>query len=142
MYTETIYILLSTYTKQDVYFFRDSYIKGFEPLSTYYEYPPSLRAKNEFETENADEMIDFMLQGDKGYFRFYFEPPNPAKIYKGMIFFNHDNTLVLGISVDSEYTEEYQEKLKKDFRSELVLIMDEFPPPSTAKDFIELRDSL
>jgi hypothetical protein len=76
--------------------FHDDYLMGFIETSDYYEYP-AYSSEPTYETNNVDEMMNFMLEGNKGYYRFYFKNPNKSNVHYGMIFFNQDNTLVLGL---------------------------------------------
>jgi hypothetical protein len=138
-----IYILLEKFNKDDVNLFRSNYLKNFSSLKDYFEYPSWYEdgSEPEFATENIDEMIDFMMKGNKGYFRFYFDSPtspSQKEIYMGMIFFNEDDTLVLGVKIHSSSNEYYMAKLSKDFNSNLIMICEEDTPPSTKKEFMEI----
>ena len=81
-------------------------------------------------------MIDLILAKENRYFRFYFK--NLLSKEMGMIFFNEDGSLVLGLSTVSEKVDELVKKLKNDFKSEFVLIFIEAPPPDNKKDFLKL----
>jgi hypothetical protein len=134
-----IYILLESFARKDIDLFRSNYLKGFLPVADYFEYPPfPSHSGNQFETDNMDEMIEFMSQGGKGYFRFYLRPPFTTEILMGMIFFNHDNTLTLGISISSKRNDLFINKLVSDFKSNLIMICEGPPPPSNKDEFIKI----
>ena len=139
--TNEIYILLENFTREDVDLFRNNYLKGFLSVADYFEYPPyppHYIQENLFETSSMDEMIEFMLKGENGYFRFYLRPPFSTEISMGMIFFNHDNTLTLGIDISSKLNDSYINKLISDFKSNLIMICEGPPPPSNKEEFIKI----
>ena len=134
---DEIYILLESFSVDVIDLFRKHYLKDFEEVAAYYEYPP-YRGQTQFETGVVDEMISFMLQGNRGYFRFYFRNPAVIEVFDGMIFFNNDNTLTLGVSVLPEFQDFYINKLKKDFNSAQIMVCHEVPPPRNREDFIKI----
>jgi len=129
-----VYVLLERIDERQITFFRMQYLSGFVESSTCYQYPFG-RRETVFETDDPEGMMKFMLTGDKGYFRFYFRNPNPHGIQTGMIFFNSDNTLVLGVRIEERDTDVYVERLMKDFDSDLIMITYHVPPPDNAEEF-------
>lgn len=70
-----------------------------------------------------------MLSGNKGFFRLYYKNPNPKDVFFGIIFFNKDNTLTLGLSINQQCVENINSKLKEDFRTDFMMISYEVSPP-------------
>ncbi len=135
MNIEDIYIGLDTPKKHDVIsFFIENYLKDFKEESEYYEYPPFF-GETEFETENYSEMISYILKEKGRTYRFYFENLTNREMLKGMIFINRDGSIYLGVGVYNSFSKIYQEKLKTDFHSSLIMICNEVLPPDNLNDF-------
>jgi hypothetical protein len=142
MKIDDIYILVDKFSNEKVYFFINKYLSGLEPLSQYYEYPP-YSGKTEFETENYQEMLVFILKVRGRYFRFYFKnPSNDMAVKFGMIFFNEDGSLILGLSISSDYIVEYENKMKEDFNSQYIMIVNEISPPNNSSEFKQWIDQI
>lgn len=112
MNLEDVYVAITATEKaKSITTFIDKYLKGFKEEVDYYEYPPFF-GETEFETENYEEMLSFVLKGDNKSFRFYFENKETPK---GMIFVNKDGSVFLGLGVPSEYSSKYENKFKNSF---------------------------
>ena len=66
-------------------------------------------------------MMRFLLAQPNPWYIFYFKGYGPAGISTGMVFFNPDKTLILGVEVPAEQEQFYRQKLSEDFQSNLLL---------------------
>lgn len=115
--------------------FKENYLIGFQETHGYYEYPNSFNAITEFETDNCELMMSYILKEEDRPFRFYFRNDTNNETPFVMMFFNSDGSLFLGLEVASELEFKYQEKLVKDFESSLIMYCDNIPPPSSLAEF-------
>lgn len=130
-----IYLLKEDFEKRDITLFINNYIKGMISTVDYYEYP-QYSENNQFETDSFQNMLNFILEKKGRYFRFYFRNNSIDEDIKfGMIFFNKDNSLILGISIPILTKDYYRECLVQDFDSEFILECYEVVPPNNVKDF-------
>lgn len=133
---EDSYILLESFNDDDIERFMVDYIKDFDNQSDHYEYP-SYGDLTEFETDSFIEMLHFILDKRGREYRFYFRNNNQqSAIKRGMIFFNEDKSVTLGISIPTEFAEAYEDQLKKDFHTPYSMICtDTYLPPGNAQEF-------
>ncbi len=134
-YTD-VYLLKETVMYEDVIFFRRQYVNGFTQTVKYFEYP-QFTTYTSFETDNLDKMIDFLLDS-KGAYRFYFQSKDKREVSHAMIFFNKDGSIIFGLRVSQKYLEVYENRLMRDFQTDMILLCDETLPPDTAHDFKQL----
>lgn len=132
---DDIYVLLKEYDKNLIADFRLRYLKNMYETAEYYEYPPYF-GKTEFETSNYEVMLDFIINNKKD-FRFYFKNKPNNEIVSGMIFFNKDKSVLLGLQVETKNTLKFSNSLRKDYNSNYLMICNNVPPPNNIKDFLK-----
>jgi hypothetical protein len=139
MLLEEVYILIEERQKAIVDNFINNYLKPFEELSDYYEYPP-YSDDIEFETSDFNQMLSFIFEKENRYFHFYFNLERHSYIKRGMIFFNADGSVLLGLGlgVESNKIAFYTNKLSEDFNSPFILICNNVLPPNNRIEFKSL----
>jgi hypothetical protein len=120
--------------KESAKLFTEKYLNGFAEVNEYYEYP-QFRGKTEFETVDYREMILFVLKREGRKYRFYFKNEANRETPFAMMFFNEDGSLFLGIEVHSDYQSKYEDKLRNDFKSSMIMICNNILPPNNLVDF-------
>lgn len=129
--------LFSDFDEALIRSFISSYLNGFLEKTSYYEYPP-YSGETLFETDDFEKFLVFLLSEKKAYFHFYFSPAGVEcanEISGGMIFFNRDGTLYLGLTVIDDCINKYTKEINSKFGSEIALICYETLPPNNALDF-------
>jgi hypothetical protein len=132
-----IYFLFTEFDEALIRSFISAYLNGFSETTSYYEYPP-YSGKNSFETDDFEKFLAFLLSEKKAYFHFYFSPSSveyTTEIEGGMIFFNRDGTLYLGLTVRESCINKYTEEINSKFGSKIALVCHETLPPNNALDF-------
>jgi len=110
------------------------YLKGFKETNGYYEYQ-LFRGETEFETDDYELMMSYVLQTEPGKFRFYFKNEDDKETPFAMMFFNEDGSLFLGLGVYSQFASKYEQKLKNDFKSSLIMFCYNSMPPDSLTEF-------
>jgi len=132
---EDIYIAIEFPKRNEsVEAFTQKYLKGFKETNGYYEYPP-FTGETEFETDDYKLMRSYVLQREKSDFRFYFENAANKETPFAMMFFNEDGSLYLGLGVYSQFASKYEQKLKDDFKSSLIMFCYNTIPPDNLTEF-------
>ncbi len=132
------YALLDSRNHSLANIFLEKYLLGYEELSEGYSYPPYL-GEVEFETDSFDDMLSFLSKNGSKYYRFYFDPNSDDSIIKkGMLFFNTDDTMTIGIRTSEDVVQFYADKIKAEFAPTSVLMGFGIAPPSNAKEFMAI----
>ena len=114
--------------------FTQKYLKGFKETNGYYEYPP-FKGENEFETDDYELMLSYVLQREKSEFSFYFRNDADKEKPFAMMFFNKDGSLYLGLGVYPKFASKYEQELKNDFESSLIMFCYNTIPPDNLNEF-------
>ncbi|WDF76857.1 hypothetical protein PQ469_23520 [Mucilaginibacter sp. KACC 22773] len=114
--------------------FTQNYLKGFKETNGYYEYP-RFRGEIEFETDDYKLMLSYILQKEKSRFCFYFENEENSEAPFAMMFFNEDGSLFLGLGVHEQFESKYEQMLKNDFKSSLIMFCYNVMPPDNLAEF-------
>lgn len=131
---DDIYILLEEYNENTLSSFIESYLNKMKCQSEILEYPQYF-GDSIFETNSYKEMINYVT-GNRFSYDFYFESEIKDNDLKfGVIFFNDDQSLIIGVSTESSKSRFYLNKMKKDFSANYFLVMNEILPPKNSKDF-------
>ena len=120
--------------KESIGLFTEKYLVEFAEVKEYYEYPV-FRGENEFETEHYWEMISFVMEKEGREFRFYFKNTANKETPFGMMFFNKDGSLFLGVQVYPEFLSKYENRLKNDFNTSLIMVCYNTLPSDNLADF-------
>jgi len=132
---EDIYIAIEfSKRNESIEAFTEKYLKGFKETNGYYEYP-RFRGEIEFETDDYKLMLSYVLQREKSKFRFYFENAANNEVPFAMMFFNGDGSVFLGLGVESPFASKYEQKLRDDFNSSLIMYCYNTPPPDNLTEF-------
>lgn len=129
-----LYVLVEDYKIDDIRNFREKFLCNYIEISEYYEFPPYV-PRTEFETENFEEMFNFILSEKGRNYRFYFKSQIESEIQLGMIFFNKDNTLIVGLVVSETKVDKYLKEIKEMINASYCLTTFETAPPETAEEF-------
>lgn len=137
-----IYILLDSQKREQIEFFIASYLEGFKAAAELFEVPQYSRV-TEFSTEKIAEILEYLYNSKGLGYQLYWNNPQDGDIINGMVFFNEDGSLILGVSVRPEDEERYSLKLKEDFKSQYLMIYGVKLPPLSRKGFIsEYREEM
>jgi hypothetical protein len=132
---EDVYIAIeSSKRNESVEAFTQKYLKGFKETNGYYEYPP-FKKEIEFETDDYDLMLSYVLQREKSEFTFYFRNDADKEKPFAMIFFNEDGSVFLGLGVYPNFASKYEQMLKSDFKSSLIMFCYNTIPPDNLNEF-------
>jgi len=132
-----IYIIRETVSPEDLLLFLKKYIYGFTPMTTVYEYPQHASI-TEFQTDRAEIMMDYLIENEKTNYRFYFSNLHfMEEVQNGIIIFNPDHSLTLGVWVDEALEEKYAEQLRDDFAASFCVLTRGQLPPDDYAGFVE-----
>lgn len=132
---EDIYIAIEFSKREEsIGLFTQKYLKGFKETNGYYEYPP-FSDETEFETDDYKLMLSYVLQKEKSNFRFYFANAANKETPFAMMCLNEDGSLFLGLGVYPQFASKYEQKLKKDFKSSLIMFCYHTIPPDNLTEF-------
>ncbi|OON66218.1 hypothetical protein [Hymenobacter sp. CRA2] len=132
-----VYILLEHFDEATITFFRQHYLEGLSDTQDKYWWPTDAE-EHEIELETTDiwEMMRFLLAHPSRYI-FYFSTAEPGATSTGMVFFNSDKRLILGVEVPTAQEQYYRQRLSADFHSNLLLSLgDEIHRPDSKEEFI------
>jgi len=93
------------------------------------------KGETEFGTDDYKLMLSYVLQREKSKFRFYFANAANKEAPFAMMFFNEDGSLYLGLGVDSQFALKYEQQLKNDFKSSLIMFCYNTTPPDNLTEF-------
>jgi hypothetical protein len=80
-------------------------------------------------------MLSYILQKEKSRFCFYFENEANSEAPFAMMFFNEDGSLFLGLGVHEQFESKYEQMLKNDFKSSLIMFCYNVMPPDNLAEF-------
>lgn len=131
-----IYILLEKQSREQVALFREKYLYNLKQAAEVYEVP-QYREKPVFSTDSVDEILDYLFTNGPIEYQLYWNNPHKSNLINGMIFFNGDGSLILGLSVMPEFEERFSSQLRKDFKSKYIIAYGEGLPPLERASFLE-----
>ncbi|RXM38159.1 hypothetical protein BOQ62_19075 [Chryseobacterium sp. CH21] len=114
-----LYMHINKIDREIVFDFMKNWLIGFKPKDEYFRYPQYF-GKIEFETNDYFEMLSFILSESNREYDFYFINKNNSQYPKGMILIN-DNSLYLGIGVNSLYERDFINKLSEEYRQDPII---------------------
>ncbi|SHF75026.1 hypothetical protein [Flavobacterium defluvii] len=129
-----IVIFVSSFSKDKVIYFKNNFLQGYVSSEEYYE-SPKYSSPVMFETENFLDMWNYVLDEIGRSFTFYFDNDNNQFCPKAAIQINNDGSICLVLSVDSEYSDEYQSKLKSAFPNDDCIVSYSYFMPFSREDF-------
>ncbi|MET3038544.1 hypothetical protein ABXT08_20840 [Chryseobacterium sp. NRRL B-14859] len=108
-----LYIHIHKIEKEIIFDFMKNWLMGFKPKDKFFTYPQYF-GKIEFETYDYFEMLSFILSEPNRNYEFYFINKSNLQYPKGMIII-HNNSLYLGIGVNSMYEKGLIDKLSEEY---------------------------
>lgn len=112
--------------------FLSVFAEGFEPGSTYFEYP-QYSSDVEYETDDLETFVAFLFQNESRTYSLYWNKKRAfedgARVCNAMVFLNKDTTMTLGLSVHPDYPEEVGQKLSDYFNCEGYVLHSIMKPP-------------
>ncbi len=136
-----IYVFRQKKSKKDILNFINKYLSSFISKEDYFEFPKY--SSNDliiFETNEYEEMLNFVLDSKNLDYTFYLENKNNPEYIQGIIRINSDETLCLGLGVLPEYENKYINKLKLHYNTKYIFVCQGTPPPTSRKEIMELFD--
>ncbi|WP_123868018.1 hypothetical protein [Chryseobacterium lactis] len=120
-----LYIHIHKIEKEIVFNFMQKWLIGFKPKDIFFTYPQYF-GKIEFETDDYSEMLSFILSKTNRHYEFYFINKNNSQYPKGMVIINN-NSLYLGIGVNSMYEKNLIDKLSEEYIKTPIICNGTFP---------------
>lgn len=108
-----LYIPIDKVDKEIVFDFMKNWLIGFKPKADFFRYPQYF-GKIQFETDDYFEMLSFVLSEPNRNYEFYFINKNNSQYPKGIVLIN-DNSMYLGIGVNSNYEKYFIDKLSEEY---------------------------
>ena len=140
-----VYVIVANKSKEVTDRFLGNWLSDFQETADEYEYP-QYEDNSKILFKDAKKLISYLLNMPGSSYSLYWNNKNlKGEVANGMLFFNQDGSLILGISViveDSLKLKIYLEELGKEFGADYGFVNVENPPPESLKEFIsELKDS-
>lgn len=120
-----LYIHINKIEKEVIHNFMKNWLIGFKPKAEFFTYPQYF-GKIEFETDDYFAMLSFILSQPNREYNFYFINKNNSQYPKGMIIIN-DNSMYLGIGVNSMYEKDLMKKLSEEYMQTPIVCNDTLP---------------
>ncbi|WBV61113.1 hypothetical protein PFY12_03095 [Chryseobacterium camelliae] len=108
-----LYIHINKVEKEIIFDFIKNWLIGFKPKDEFFTYPQYF-GKIEFETYDYFEMLLFILSKQNRNYEFDFINKNNSQYPKGIVLIN-DNSMYLGIGVNSNYEKYFIDKLSEEY---------------------------
>lgn len=133
-----IYALTTAVDAATVDRFRRQYLGELAPPDGPFWWPTAAEGADlQFRGATLDELLAFLVARPGRDYVLYFHAAGPGPVRLGMLFFNPDATLTMGVGVAEEQADAYRCRLSADFPGALLLRCDDVPPPDTAAEFRE-----
>lgn len=120
-----LYIHINKVEKKNVFDFMKKWLIGFKPKDEYLTYPQYF-GKIEFETNSYIEMISFILSEPNRNYELDFINKNNPQYPKGIIIIN-DNSIYLGVGVNSMYKKQIIDKLSEEYMQTPIICNGNLP---------------
>ncbi|WP_426480380.1 hypothetical protein [Chryseobacterium sp. R2ACT005] len=120
-----LYIHINKIEKEMIHDFMKNWLIGFKPKAEFFRYPQYF-GKIEFETDDYFAMLSFILSQPNREYDFYFINKSNSQYPKGMILMN-DNSLYLGIGVNSINEKYLIDKLSEEYRQAPIICKGTLP---------------
>ena len=136
MILEDIYVGIEPSKRmKSIHLFVTKYLEGYKKEVEVYEYP-QYQGETIFVTKDLSEMLEFALAESGRSYSFFQENAENKEAPKAMIRINKDESIFLGLGAYPKFTAKYEQILRKDFSSNLILICHHTTPPD---NFIEFK---
>ncbi len=120
---------------KSIHLFTTKYLEGYRGEVDIYEYP-QYQGETTFTTKLFSDMLKFVMAEAGRSYSFFLENAENKEAPKAMICINKDDSIFLGLGVYPKFTAKYEQLLKQDFSSNLILICHHTTPPD---NFIEFK---
>lgn len=120
-----LYVHFDKIERQIVFDFMKNWLIGFKPKDEFFTYPQYF-GKIEFKTYDYFEMLSFISSQPNRNYEFHFVNKNNSQYRKGMIIINN-NSLYLGIGVNSVYKEYLTDKLFEEYSKTPIVYNSNLP---------------
>lgn len=131
-----IYILLEKQSREQVALFREKYLYNLKQADEDYVIPQN-SDETQYCTDSVEDVLDYLFTNGPIESQLYWNNPHKSNLINGMIFFNNDGSLILGLSIMPEFEERFSSQLKKDFKSKYIIAYGEGLPPLERSKFIK-----